>query len=497
MKKQTTLKIAAMGIALFGTAVVTESVFADVTKAEGSTELVATDPEVTVTKKEEDSIWSDVEVNIKADIPDEVSIIEGDKMTFNIPEELNLETSYNFPVYNETGETEVGTADVQANERTVTTTFNNYFQDHPLDKSISLNFHTQINREIVQENTKRNINFNGTIVELKAGSKGTINPNEELYKYGYQDRSDNTLIHWVARLNYKRQEMTDVNIADTWSDDQDYVEGSLIYQYVKDVDPWIYDSPATQAQTNTKFNSNGFTTHIDKIENKILMVEYKTRLRTPVQYNPTNLFTASWNGGFVSHNAETKLYDGNGRAVGKSRPKWDKPNDAPKYDKPEFNGGVIPNDPPIYDKPSIDLADIPLMPPAPTLDLPEWKGSTVPFDAPKYELPEWNGGVIPNDAPILDKPEIDLADIPLMPPAPVLDKPELVIPEVPTTKEDKPKAEVEIKEYPAKPAKQQPLGQPTLPATGTNETSYLAVGGIVIGMLALGMAGMNKKKGDK
>ena len=97
----------------------------------------------------------------------------------------------------------------------------------------------------------------------------------------------------------------------------------------------------------------------------------------------------------------------------------------------------------------------------------------------------------------MDKPEIDLADIPLMPPAPVLDKPELVIPEVPTTKEDKPKAEAEIKEYPAKPAKQQPLGQPILPATGTNETSYLAVGGIVIGVLALGMAGMNKKKGDK
>nr|DAQ42915.1 MAG TPA: putative outer membrane protein [Caudoviricetes sp.] len=495
MKKQTTLKIAAMGIALFGTAVVTESVFADVTKAEGSTELVATDPEVTVTKKEEDSIWSDVEVNIKTDIPDEVPINEGDKMTFNIPEELNLETSYNFPVYNETGETEVGTADVKANERTVTTTFNSYFQDHPLDKSISLNFHTQINREIVQENTKRNISFNGTVVEINAGSKGTINPNEELYKYGYQDRSDNTLIHWVARLNYKRQSMEDVNIADTWSDDQDYVEGSLIYSYVKDVDPWLYDSPATQALANTKFNKNGFTTHIDKIENKILMVEYKTRLRTPVRYNPTNLFTASWNGGFVSHEAETKLYDGNGRAVGKSRPKWDKPNDAPKYDKPEFEGGVVPNDPPVYNKPSIDLADIPLMPPAPTLDLPEWKGSTVPFDAPKYDKPEWNGGIIPNDAPILDKPEIDLADIPLMPPAPVFELPELKIPEVPAPKTDKPKADVP--EVPAKPAKQQPLGQPTLPATGTNETSYLAVVGIVIGVLALGMAGMKKKKGDK
>lgn len=444
MKKQTTLKIAAMGIALFGSAVVAESAFADVTKAEGSTELVATDPEVTVTKKEEDSIWSDVDVNIKTDIPDEISINEGNKMTFNIPEELNLETSYNFPVYNETGETEVGTADVKANERTVTTTFNNYFTEHPLDKSISLNFTTKINREVVQENTKRNISFNGTVVEINAGSKGTINPNEELYKYGYQDRADQNLIHWVARLNYKRQTMEDVNIADTWSDDQDYVEGSLIYSYVKDIDPWVYDSPATQAQANTKFNKNGFTSHIDKIENKILMVEYKTRLRTPVQYNPTNLFTASWNGGFVSHNAETKLYDGNGRAIGKSRPKWDKPNDAPKYDKPEFEGGVIPN-----------------------------------------------------DAPILDKPEIDLADIPLMPPAPVLELPELEIPEVSAPQTDKPKAEVDIPEEPAKPAKQQHLGQSNLPATGSNEASYLAIGGVVIGVLALGMAGMKKKKGDK
>lgn len=498
-----TLKLMTLGIALFGSAVVAESVFADVTKEEGSTELIATDPQVTVTKKEEDSIWSDVEVNIKTDIPDEVQINSGDTMKFNIPEELNLETSYNFPVYNETGETEVGTADVKANERTVTTTFNNYFQDHPLDKSISLNFHTQINREVVQENTKKNISFNGTIVELNAGSKGTINPNEELYKYGYQDRSDQNLIHWVARLNYKRQTMEDVNIADTWSDDQDYVEGSLIYSYVKDVDPWVYDSPATQAAANTKFNKNGFTTHIDRIENKILMVEYMTRLRTPVLYNPTNLFTASWNGGFVSHEAETKLYDGNGKAKGKSRPKFDKPNDAPVYDKPEFNGGVVPNDPPVYtkpewnggtvpndapvyDKPSIDLKDIPLMPPAPTVDIPEWKGGTVPNEAPIHDKPEFNGGVIPNDAPIVDKPEIDLRDIPMMPPAPVLDLPELIIPEVPAPKEQQGK-KVEETTYVTK-------GE-QLPATGDAEESYLLFGGIVIAVLAAGMYGM-KCKGE-
>jgi len=50
-----TLKLMTLGIALFGSAVVAESVFADVTKEEGSTELIATDPQVTVTKKEESS----------------------------------------------------------------------------------------------------------------------------------------------------------------------------------------------------------------------------------------------------------------------------------------------------------------------------------------------------------------------------------------------------------------------------------------------------------
>lgn len=71
--KHFTFKLATMGIVLFSAALISDHVFADVTKAEGSTELVATDPEVTVTKSD-DTIWSEVNVNIKTDIPDEVQI---------------------------------------------------------------------------------------------------------------------------------------------------------------------------------------------------------------------------------------------------------------------------------------------------------------------------------------------------------------------------------------------------------------------------------------
>ncbi len=455
-----TLKLMTLGIALFGSVVVAESVFADVTKEEGSTELIATDPQVTVTKSEEDSIWSDVNVNIKTDIPDNVEINENDTMTFNVPNELTFETNYEFPVYNETGETEVGQANVDSGSNKVTTVFNSYFKEHPLDKSISLNLHTKINRSVVTENEVKKISFNGTIVDLKVGSKGTIDPNEQLYKYGYQDKHDPTVINWVARINYKKDHLVDLNISDTWSDDQEYIEGSLVYSHVNNVDPWDYDTTGTYELVNTKFHKNGFSTYAPQLKNKILMVEYKTRMKQMV-YNPTNSITVSWKGGSITHEVETRLVGGNGKAEGKSRPKWDKPNDAPVVDKPEFNGGVVPLDPPVHTK-------------------PEWQGGTVPFDAP-----------------IMDKPEIDIKDVPILPPSPIVDLPELVIPDTPAPKEDKPKTEVPSSEDPGKGVETYSQGTKgkQLPATGDAEEAYLLFGGIVIAVLGLGMCGM-KQKGE-
>ena len=55
-------------------------------------------------------------------------------------------------------------------------------------------------------------------------------------------------------------------------------------------------------------------------------------------------------------------------------------------------------------------------------------------------LPFGSFGTVPFDAPILDKPEINIEDIPLLPPAPILDKPELII-DLPDPKRDEPKPE--------------------------------------------------------
>lgn len=98
-------------------------------------------------------------LEIKKEKHHETLLNQGDTMTFNVPNELSFETNYNFPVYNSTGESEVGNAEVKAAENTVTTTFNNYFAEHPLDKSITLNLNTRINREVVQPDTKHEISF--------------------------------------------------------------------------------------------------------------------------------------------------------------------------------------------------------------------------------------------------------------------------------------------------------------------------------------------------
>lgn len=518
--KHFAFKLATMGIVLFSAALISDRVFADVTKAEGSTELVATDPEVTVTKSD-DTIWSEVNVNIKTDIPDEVQINQGDTMTFNVPNELSFETNYNFPVYNSTGESEVGNAEVKAAENTVTTTFNNYFAEHPLDKSISLNLNTRINREVVQPDTKHEISFNGTVVELNAGSKGVEPTDEALYKYGWQDKEDPSVVNWTARINYKKSYMENVNISDTWSDDQEYVENSLKFYYVKSVDPFVYDAPATDALANAKLRTNGFDTNLAKIDKKTLYVEYKTKLKQ-MEYNPTNKINVSWDGGGTGFDAETKLVGGNGRADGKTRPTFEIPKESPKVDKPEWKGGVVPNEAPVHEKPEFQ-GGIPGIPEE-REKLPEWTGGVVPNEAPVLDKPEWKGGVVPNEAPVLDKPEANIDEIIKNTPKPKEDKPQDPKPVTPVTPEEPkspkpqepkaPKVEKVVEKEPVKnditpttptqpaPAKVTPVfTQKTLPVTGSIVSNTITVIGAVAGLLAIGLsvfAGYDsRKKGRK
>lgn len=95
--------------------------------------------------------------------------------------------------------------------------------------------------------------------------------------------------------------------------------------------------------------------------------------------------------------------------------------DASGENKPVWE---IPNDAPKYEKPELNINDVPLMPPAPILDKPYLPIEDIPLMPP---------------APILEKPYLPIEDVPVLPPAPIVEIPELHIPEEPSKPHEDPK----------------------------------------------------------
>ena len=393
-------------------------------------------PEVVIDQSKGTGKYQPFSVEYKnVHFPDNLEINEGDKVTFTLPEEVAFQTSFTFDVHNpENAVVGQATADSQAG--TVTTVFNDYFKNHPLNKQMSLKLDAKWTDK-VQSGQPVSVNFNGTIVNAQIGKEQEIGSDELLSKWGSQDENDPSVINWTIRLNYARKVLNYVKIIDEMSENQKLVDDYFEIKNIESVDPWIDKGSAMDLVKSISKSDHSFEIKMDRLD-RMIYLNYKTKLTSAVKdsVNPTNkVELKAEDSGAVSY-SYVQLVGGKGDASGENKPEptWEIPNDAPKYEKP-----------------SIDLNDIPLMPPAPVLEKPEWKGGTTPWDAPVLNKPEWEGGVVPFDAPILDKPEINIEDIPLLPPAPVLDKPELVI-DIPEPKQDKPNTPSETTDKPKTPA---------------------------------------------
>lgn len=398
-------------------------------------------PEVVVDQSKGTGKYQSFTVEYKdVHFPDDLEINEGDKVTFTLPKEVAFQTSFTFDVHNpENAVVGQATADSQAG--TVTTIFNDYFKNHPLNKQMSLKMDAKWTDK-VQSGQPVSANFNGTIVNAQIGKEQEIGSDELLSKWGSQDKDDPSVINWTVRVNYARKVLNYVKLIDEMSENQKLVDDYFVINNVESIDPWVDKGSAMDLVKSISKSDHGFEITMDRLD-KMIYIWYKTRLTNAVKdsTNPTNKIELKAETDGAISKSHVQLVGGRGDASGENKPDpvWEVPGEAP-----------------VYDKPSIDLNDIPLMPPAPVLEKPEWTGGTTPFDAPQLDKPEWEGGVVPFDAPILDKPEINIEDIPLLPPAPVLDKPELAI-DIPEPKKDKPNTPSETTDKPNTPApKEQP-----------------------------------------
>lgn len=434
--------------------------------------------------------YSPFEVEYKdIEFPDSMAINEGDKVVTELPKEIGLQTSFDFDVYN--NENVVGKASADAQTRVITTTFNNYFTEHPLNKKMSLKFDAKW-LDVVEPGKPVTVNFDGTVKTFEIAEEGPLPTDELLSKWGSQNKDNPQIINWTLRLNTARQVLNYAKLQDTWSDNQEFVDGSQNIYFVEDPIKWTgIDHAAKDYLESWNVRADGFNAKFKEF-NRIMYIDYQTRLKSAVKdsTNPTNKATlVAVDAGAIS-TSKVQLVGGRGDASGENKPEptFEIPHDAPKVDIPEFEGG-IPGIPEVRELPEYTepIGTVPNE--APVHDKPEFQGG-IPGIPEVRELPPFEGGVVPNDAPILDLPELEIPEEPTKP-----------TPEKPSTPEKAPKTSVDKKaaqsvavSYNLAPvSKETPktaVYGGTLPSTGEKEGIASTLGLVVIaaGITTLGLS---------
>lgn len=371
----------------------TETTPATTIAKEGDT-ITVENPNVEVNFPNGTGKYSPFEVEYKdIHIPDDIQVNEGDKVAFDLPEEVKFQTSYDFDVYNPE-KAVVGKATADAITNKVTTVFNNYFTTHPLNKQMSLKLDAQWTDK-VDSGKPVNVNFNGTVVSTTIGKEQVIGKDELLAKWGSQDKDDPTVINWTARVNYAKRVLNYVAIIDEMSENQKLIDNFFEVKNIESVDPWIDKGSAMDLVKSISKSDHGFTIKMDRLDHMVY-INYKTKLVNAVKdsVNPTNKIELKAETDGATSYSYVQLVGGKGDASGENKPEptYEIPNEAPKVDIPEWNGGVVPNEAPVHYK-------------------PEFQGG-IPGIPEERELPPFEGGVVPNDAPVLDLPELEIPEEP-------------------------------------------------------------------------------------
>ena len=412
------------------------------------TNIQVTNPEVVIDQSKGTGKYQGFAVEYKnVHFPDDMTINEGDKVTFNLPEEITFQTAYEFDVTNPDNAV-VGKASTDPASQTVTTVFNDYFANHPLNKQMSLKLDAKWTDK-VESGKPVTVNFNGTVVSATIGKEQEIGKDELISKWGSQDKEDPTTINWTIRLNYARKVLNYVTLIDEMSENQKLVDDYFVMNYVDEVEPWTDKGSAMELIKSMAKSEHGFEIKMDRLD-RMVYIWYKTKLTNAVKdsTNPTNKVELKAENDGATSKSSAHLVGGKGDASGENKPEptFEIPKESPKVEIPEFEGG-IPGIPEVREK------------------------------------PEWSGGVVPNDAPVLELPELEIPDEPVKPstdpkrdepkPQPKQDTFTIVSNPLKTTVEPQ-KKQVNVIYQPTE------TNAHTLPNTGTESSLVLSFAGMFI-----------------
>lgn len=426
--------------------------------------------------------------NVK--IPDNVAVNEGDEIVFNMPKEVSFRTDFDFDVKNNLNET-VGHAQASVEKGTVTTTFNDYFSKHPLNKEIAMIFDAKWT-EAVTSGEITHPNFDGTVKEVHVDPEPELDPGKEKFsKWGSQDSSDAQVLNWTVRFNLAKDKLENIILQDRWSANQEYVSNSLELRTVEDVKTWTGDVSAQEYLDSFHVLNNGFDLKIKTLQ-KLMYINYKTRLKSSVKesIDPINaVWLTANNDNKLADNyrATISLVGGKGKAVGeaediptptpeplKPTPETDgeKPKETPKEEKPK---NEIPKETPKEEKPK----------------------NEIPKETPKVETPKETEKPTPKEETPKETPKEDekpKEETPKTEDKPKENKPKVEQPKSDTPQKEEPKKDEEPKTESKKNSNnvivtksenKKQANENTLPNTGTESNSMFTILSVICFMLGI------------
>lgn len=256
------------------------------------TEIIVENPDVHMEFPNGHGTYATNIVNYHVDFPNDITINDGDTVTVTLPKEMALPTKYSFDVTNPEGVV-IGQAVADSAKNTIVTTFNDYFKNKPLNKSMNLQLSVKWS-ELIEPDKDYTISINGTVIKYHS-SKNVIEegPTRAIAKWGSQDKTDPSVINWVLQLNggylWSKQVLNDYQLVDTLGPNQKLIEDSITAEFIDNLSPFKSGGNAMHYIQDLKTNPTSFKFKIAKLDRTIYLY-YKTRLTQAESdsYDPTN-----------------------------------------------------------------------------------------------------------------------------------------------------------------------------------------------------------------
>ena len=260
--------------------------------------------------------WYSVDVNMTSRFSNEQNIVAGDTVTYTLPAELGLKTVYEFDVTGPDGQV-IGHAVANPGTKTIQVTFNDYFETHKLDKSMFLTLRVEWDTTVVPGGGTYTLNIggaNGNSSTVTIEDDAMPDKNEVLVQYGNQDTEHPDQVNYDARVNYRKDELTNVEVTVKPEENQEII-GVKDVRLLSDYKPFTVVRNLTEDEYT--WDKDKITIKQPLLKDEMITFSYSTRIVKPVTDKKVHSVVAlnsdnlQWD-----FNAEVYLVSGSGYGLG-------------------------------------------------------------------------------------------------------------------------------------------------------------------------------------